>query len=83
MSAQLTVRGLTKQFGGLVALDHVDLAFNEGELVGLIGPNGSGKTTLLNVVSGYYAPSAGSVHFSGRRIDGLAPNRLARLGLGR
>jgi ABC-type branched-subunit amino acid transport system ATPase component len=83
VSTQLTVSGLTKRFGGLVALDHVDLAFDQGELVGLIGPNGSGKTTLLNVISGYYAPNAGSVHFSGRRIDGLAPNRLARLGIGR
>ena len=70
MSTQLTVSGLTKRFGGLVALDHVDLTFDEGELVGLIGPNGSGKTTLLNVISGYYAPNAGSVHFAGRRIDG-------------
>lgn len=83
MSAQLTVRGLRKQFGGLVALNRVDLAFDEGELAGLIGPNGSGKTTLLNVISGYYAPNAGSVHFAGRRIDGLAPSRLARLGIGR
>ena len=83
VSAQLTVRGLRKQFGGLVALNRVDLAFDEGELAGLIGPNGSGKTTLLNVISGYYAPNAGSVHFAGRRIDGLAPSRLARLGIGR
>jgi ABC-type branched-subunit amino acid transport system ATPase component len=80
---QLTVSGLRKHFGGLVALNHVDLAFDEGELAGLIGPNGSGKTTLLNVISGYYAPTAGSVHFAGRRINGLAPSRLARLGIGR
>jgi ABC-type branched-subunit amino acid transport system ATPase component len=83
VSAQLTVSGLRKQFGGLVALDHIDLTVDRGELVGLIGPNGSGKTTLLNIVGGYYAPSAGSVHFEGQRIDGLAPRRLARLGIGR
>ena len=83
MSAQLTVSGLRMQFGGLVALNHIDLAFDEGELVGLIGPNGSGKTTLLNIIGGYYAPSAGSVHFEGLRTDGLAPSRLARLGIGR
>jgi ABC-type branched-subunit amino acid transport system ATPase component len=83
VSAQLTVGGLRMQFGGLVALNHIDLAFDEGELVGLIGPNGSGKTTLLNIIGGYYAPSAGSVHFEGRRTDGLAPSRLARLGIGR
>jgi branched-chain amino acid transport system ATP-binding protein len=83
VSAQLTVGGLRMQFGGLVALNHIDLAFDEGELVGLIGPNGSGKTTLLNIIGGYYAPSAGSVHFEGLRTDGLAPSRLARLGIGR
>ncbi|WP_046862558.1 ABC transporter ATP-binding protein [Microvirga massiliensis] len=83
MSAQLTVSGLRKQFGGLVALDHIDLTVDRGELVGLIGPNGSGKTTLLNIVGGYYAPSAGSVYFEGQRIDGVAPSRLARLGIGR
>ncbi len=83
MSAQLVVSGLRMQFGGLVALNHIDLAFDEGELVGLIGPNGSGKTTLLNIVGGYYTPSAGSVNFEGRRTDGLAPSRLARLGIGR
>jgi ABC-type branched-subunit amino acid transport system ATPase component len=83
VSAQLTVGGLRMQFGGLIALNHIDLAFDEGELVGLIGPNGSGKTTLLNIIGGYYAPSAGSVHFEGLRTDGLAPSRLARLGIGR
>ncbi|MGO4572679.1 ABC transporter ATP-binding protein [Microvirga sp. 2TAF3] len=83
MSGQLTISRLRKQFGGLVALNDIDLTFDEGELVGLIGPNGSGKTTLLNIVGGYYAPSAGSVHFAGQRVDGLAPSRLARLGVGR
>lgn len=83
MSAQLTIKGLRKQFGGLVALNDINLEFQPGELVGLIGPNGSGKTTLLNIVGGYYAPTAGTVHFEGERINGLAPSRLARLGIGR
>ncbi|MDR6759186.1 ABC-type branched-subunit amino acid transport system ATPase component [Mycoplana sp. BE70] len=83
MTTQLRIDGLEKRFGGLVALKKVDLAIGRGELVGLIGPNGSGKTTLLNIVGGYYTPSAGSVHFESHRIDGLAPNRLARLGIGR
>ncbi len=83
MSAQLTIKGLRKQFGGLVALNDIDLEFQPGELVGLIGPNGSGKTTLLNIIGGYYAPTTGAVHFEGHRINGLSPSRLARLGIGR
>jgi ABC-type branched-subunit amino acid transport system ATPase component len=83
MTEQLTIAGLTKRFGGLVALNAIDLGIQAGELVGLIGPNGSGKTTLLNVVSGYYAASAGGVRYDGRPILGMAPHRLARIGIGR
>ncbi|MDP3958517.1 MAG: ABC transporter ATP-binding protein [Pseudorhodobacter sp.] len=83
MTAQLEISSLTKRFGGLVAIDAIDLQVATGELIGLIGPNGSGKTTLLNIVGGYYGTSGGTVTFEGRRVNGKAPNRLARLGIGR
>ncbi|MET4808182.1 ABC transporter ATP-binding protein [Limibacillus sp. MBR-115] len=83
MTAQLAVSNLTMTFGGLVALNAIDLEVRTGELIGLIGPNGSGKTTLLNIVGGYYSATAGKVAFEGRRIDGKTPTALARMGIGR
>ena len=83
MTALLNVEALGKRFGGLRALRSVDLEIGAGELVGLIGPNGSGKTTLLNIVGGYDVPTSGRVRLDGRRVDGAAPSRLARLGVGR
>jgi branched-chain amino acid transport system ATP-binding protein len=77
------VRGLTKRFLGVTAVDAVDVSIEAGELVGLIGPNGSGKTTLFNCVTGYLAPDAGRVLFHGRDVTGLAAHRIARLGVGR
>ncbi len=70
-------------FAGLLALDGVSLRIEQGEMVGLIGPNGSGKTTLLNVLTGHYAPDAGSVRLEGRPTGGLRPNQIARLGITR
>lgn len=75
--------GITKRFGGLVALSDVDFEVNRGEIVGLIGPNGSGKTTLFNVISGFYKPDGGEVSFLGERISGKPPYRIAALGIGR
>jgi branched-chain amino acid transport system ATP-binding protein len=69
----LRVEGLTRRFGGVVAVNAVDLHVNSGEVVGLIGPNGAGKTTLFNMVTGFLKPSAGKVHFSGIDITGLPP----------
>ncbi|MEM8550769.1 MAG: ABC transporter ATP-binding protein [Pseudomonadota bacterium] len=83
MSELLRITGLSRRFGGLTALDDVDMTLSPGEVVGLIGPNGAGKTTLVNVVTGVFAPSAGTVTFNGARIDGLKPHRIARLGLAR
>ncbi|MCB9946985.1 MAG: ABC transporter ATP-binding protein [Rhodospirillaceae bacterium] len=83
MPTQLDISNLSKNFGGLRALGGIDLAVDTGELVGLIGPNGSGKTTLLNIIGGYYDASGGSITLDGHRIDGMAPSRLARLGIGR
>ena len=79
----LKVRGLAKNFGGLVAVDNVSLDVKVGELRAIIGPNGAGKTTLINLLSGDLSPSAGSILLRGREVALLAPERRARLGLGR
>ncbi len=81
--ALLEIRGLTRRFGGLTAVDGVDLDVAAGELVSVIGPNGAGKTTLFNLVTGLDAPDAGTISFDGRPIAGLPPERLAQLGLAR
>lgn len=79
----LEVRGLSKSFGGRVAVENVDLTVGHGESVGLVGPNGAGKTTLFNCICGQLRPDEGSVVFFGRDLSGLAPWRRARLGIGR
>lgn len=79
----LEVRGLQKRFGGVAAVDGVDLTVAAGEAVGLVGPNGAGKTTLFDCVCGRLAPDAGSVLLDGKPIDRLPPYRRARLGIGR
>jgi branched-chain amino acid transport system ATP-binding protein len=79
----LGVTNLTKSFGGLTALQGVDLRASAGKVLGLVGPNGSGKTTLINVVSGVHAPTEGRVTLAGRHVEGMPPHRLARLGLNR
>jgi len=81
--ALFEVRGLTKRFLGVTAVDAVDVSIEAGELVSLIGPNGSGKTTLFNCVTGYLAPDGGRVLFHGRDVTGVAAHRIARLGVGR
>jgi ABC-type branched-subunit amino acid transport system ATPase component len=81
----LEIRGLTKRFGGVAALDGVNLAVRRDEILGLIGPNGAGKTTLFNCISGFTPPSAGEIRFGESGID-LAhrgPHEVARLGLAR
>ncbi|GGG34661.1 ABC transporter ATP-binding protein [Chelatococcus composti] len=83
MTALLTIDGATRRFGGLTAVDNVSTTVAKGELVGVIGPNGAGKTTLFNLISGFTPLSSGAVHFKGRRIDGLKPFRIARLGIAR
>jgi branched-chain amino acid transport system ATP-binding protein/sulfate-transporting ATPase len=79
----LACRELTCRFGGVVALDRVDLAVGEGEIVGLIGPNGSGKTTLFNMVTGIYRPDAGTVAFGDLDITGAMPQTVYRAGIAR
>ncbi|MEK6778057.1 MAG: ABC transporter ATP-binding protein, partial [Candidatus Deferrimicrobiota bacterium] len=74
---------MTKNFGGIKALNGVDLRLRKGELAGLIGPNGSGKTTVFNVITGIYRPDRGTVTMETKRIAGLAPHRISRLGIAR
>ena len=79
----LEVKKVSKNFGGLQALNDVSFRLQGAERIGLIGPNGAGKTTLTNVLDGAIKPSSGTVYFNGRRIDTLPPYKVARAGLGR
>jgi branched-chain amino acid transport system ATP-binding protein len=79
----LEVRGLTKRFGGLTAVDNVSFGLAEGSILGLIGPNGAGKTTLFNMLSGVYRPQKGRVTFRGEDITGLPPADICARGIGR
>ena len=79
--AILEINGVTKRYGGLVAVDDVSFAVEQGEILGVIGPNGAGKTTLFGLISGFIPPSAGDVRFDGVSIAGVAPHLLVRRGL--
>ncbi|MCX5986281.1 MAG: ABC transporter ATP-binding protein [Chloroflexi bacterium] len=79
----LDVTGLTKRFGGLVAVDSVDFQVRRRQIVSLIGPNGAGKTTFFNMVAGQYEPSAGRVVFDGKSLHGLRPHQITARGIGR
>ncbi|HEU5322986.1 MAG TPA: ATP-binding cassette domain-containing protein, partial [Methylomirabilota bacterium] len=77
----LEVRRVTKRFGALVALNDVEFALTEHEILGIIGPNGAGKSTLFNLISGLDRPSAGDVVYRGRSLAGLRPDAVCRLGI--
>jgi len=79
----LSVREITKVFGGFKAVDRISFDVAKGEILGLIGPNGSGKSTTFNLIAGALAPSGGSIEFMGREIAGSPANQVARLGIGR
>jgi len=79
----MEARALTRTFGGVVALDRLDLAVARNEILGLIGPNGSGKTTFFNVVTGIYGPDAGQVVFDGKDMTGASPQAIYRAGIAR
>ena len=83
MSANLVVTDLTQKFGGLTALNNVNMEVNFGEIVGVIGPNGAGKTTLFNVITGVYQPTSGTVVLNGKKINGLKRYEITRLGFAR
>lgn len=80
---RLEVRDLSKFFGGLSAVSHLDLDIFDSEILGVIGPNGAGKTTLFNVISGFYSPSRGKVVFDGHDITGLKAHQVAQAGISR
>ena len=81
MTIELSIEGLTKNFGALCAVDNLDLEIQSGELVGLIGHNGAGKTTVFNLISGFLKPDRGHVYFKEKDITGFKPHRLPRMGL--
>jgi branched-chain amino acid transport system ATP-binding protein len=81
--ALLEIDRLTKEFGGLTALQDVTFAVNDGEILGVIGPNGAGKTTLFNCITGMMAPSRGAIRFRGQPIQGQKPHEIARRGIAR
>lgn len=80
-SPVLETQGLRKSFGGLTAVDGIDVQIQPQTIVGLIGPNGAGKTTLFDLISGFLRPDAGTIRFGGERIDALAPHRRANKGV--
>lgn len=77
----LEVEGLTKQFGGLTAVNDVSFVVEQGQICSVIGPNGAGKSTLFKLISSFLAPSAGRVRFDGRQVSGLKPHKVARMGV--
>ena len=77
------LKGVTKSFGGLRVVDHLDMQVSEGEIVSLIGPNGAGKTTVFNLVTGIYEPDSGEILFEGENIAGLAPHKITQRGIAR
>jgi len=81
--AILEVNGLTKTFGGLIAVKDLSFRLENGEILGLIGPNGAGKTTLFNLITGFYRPDAGMVLFKSENITGLRPYQICKLGITR
>jgi len=83
MGEILATDDLTKNFNSVTAVDGLDMAVGEGELVGLIGPNGAGKTTTLNLITGFLEPTSGSVRFAGRDVTGAGPHVVSKLGMGR
>jgi branched-chain amino acid transport system ATP-binding protein len=83
MTALLEVTGISKRFGGLLAVHDLSLTVRDGEILGLIGPNGAGKSTVFNLINGVYPPDHGRIVFKGRDITGEPPYRIARHGLAR
>ena len=85
--SELTIKHLTKNFGGLAAIQDLNLHFGDNELIGLIGPNGAGKTTLFNLITGVYEPTSGSIELTNdgktKTLNGIAPFKIAQLGLSR
>ena len=83
MSNVIEVKDVIMRFGGVTAVDHLNMAIPKGSIVGLIGPNGAGKTTAFNVITGFYTPTEGDVFFNGKKITGVPPHKICGLGMAR
>ena len=81
--SELIVKGMMKHFGGVKAVDGVDLTARSGEILSIIGPNGAGKTTVFNILTGFYTPDEGTMEFDGNSLVGLLPNQVTALGISR
>lgn len=79
----LQIKNLTKKFGGLTAVDNIDIAINNGEIASIIGPNGAGKTTVFNCITGIYQPSSGEMFLKENKLNGLRPHKITRMGIAR
>ena len=79
----LELRNATMRFGGVTAVNELDMSIPQGIIAGLIGPNGAGKTTVFNIISGFYTPTVGDIFFNGNRITGTAPYRICKTGIAR
>lgn len=77
----LSIKGVSKHFGGLTALEQVSMDVFEGQIKAVVGPNGAGKTTLFNLITGVYTPDMGSIEFNGKNVKGLPPHNINKLGL--
>jgi len=80
---KLQIQGLTKRFGGLTAVNNIDLHMDDNEIIGLIGPNGAGKTTLFNMITGMYIPTSGKLFYQGQDITGIKPYKITDIGIAR
>ena len=83
MSNVIEVKNVIMRFGGVTAVDQLNMAIPKGSIVGLIGPNGAGKTTAFNVITGFYTPTEGDVFFNGKKITGVPPHKICGLGMAR
>lgn len=83
MSGVLNLKGITMKFGGITAVNELDMNIERGIIAGLIGPNGAGKTTAFNMISGFYKPTAGTITFNGKPIGGMPPHRICKNGIAR
>ncbi len=79
----LELSGVTMRFGGITAVNELDMSLPQGVIAGLIGPNGAGKTTVFNVITGFYTPTSGRIAFQGNNITGTAPHRICKAGIAR
>ncbi len=83
MALILSAKNVTKRFGGLIAVNDLNLEIQEKAIYSVIGPNGAGKTTFFNCITGFYTPTSGEIHFNGHAIHGLTPDLITQAGIAR